>query len=233
MAQTAPGRQLPLDLRHREALGRDDLVAAPSNAAAIALVDRWPDWPSTLVVLAGPPGSGKSHLAAVWRGQSDAVQLDRGALSSVAQHELAGRCLLIEDVDLDPVDENALFHLVNAAREAGAHILTTGRRFPLSWGVRLPDLVSRLKAATTVEIGEPDDILLSAVITKLFADRQIEVEPHVVQYLVRRMERSLASAIEMVDRLDRMALERKTRISRNLAAEVLASCGQGSTPLGF
>lgn len=233
MTAPTPAQQLPLDLGHQAAHGRDDLVEAPSNAAAIALVDRWPDWPATLVVLAGPPGSGKSHLAAIWRERSGAVQIDRTALSAQTGDQSTGRDLLIEDIDLAPVDEQGLFHLINAARAAGAHLLITARRFPLSWGVALPDLVSRLKAATTVEIGEPDDILLAAVITKLFSDRQIEVEPHVVHYLVRRIERSLAAAIQVVDRLDRAAMERKMRITRTLAADVLARDERAGGQLRF
>jgi chromosomal replication initiation ATPase DnaA len=110
-------------------------------------------------------------------------------------------------------------------------VLITARRFPSAWGVALPDLASRLKAAATVEIGEPDDELLAGVIAKLFADRQVEVEPHVVQYLVRRIERSLATAIRVVDRLDRIALEEQTRITRALAAEAVEALDEGQGEL--
>ena len=214
-------RQLPLDLAHAEATSRDDLVVGPSNAQAAALVDCWPDWPSPVVVLAGPAGSGKSHLVAVWREASGATALAPGRLGPEAAEAAARGPVLIDDVDTVPVDETGLFHLVNAVRQHGTFLMMTSRRFPLAWGVVLPDLVSRLKAAATVEIHEPDDALLAAVTTKLFADRQVEVEPHVVQFLVRRIERSLSSAIEAVARLDRAALERKTRITRALAAQVV------------
>jgi chromosomal replication initiation ATPase DnaA len=141
--------------------------------------------------------------------------------------------VLIDDVDSGPVDENGLFHLINAVRSAGTHLLLSARRFPTAWGVRLPDLQSRLKAASIFEIHEPDDALLAAVITKLFADRQVEVEQHVVQYLVKRIERSLATAIDVVSRLDRAAMERNARISRALAAEIVSAldAGQGRLDL--
>ena len=135
--------------------------------------------------------------------------------------------MLIDDVDAAAIDETGLFHLINAVRQAGTSLLMTSRRFPAAWGVALPDLVSRLKAAATVEIHEPDDTLLAAVTTKLFADRQVEVEPHVVQFLVRRIERSLSSAIDVVARLDRAALEKKTRITRALAAQVVEAMEAG------
>ena len=223
---TDPPRQLPLDLGHGTGYSRDDLVVSGTNSQAVALVDRWPDWPSPVVVLAGPAGSGKTHLASIWRARASAVAVDARRIGdSIAN--LGARPALIDDIDTGAVDEHGLFHLINAVRGAGSTLLLTARRFPSAWGVRLPDLASRLKAAATVEIHEPDDLLLAGVITKLFADRQVEVEPHVVQYLVRRIERSLATAMRVVERLDRTALERKTPITRALAAETVNAMDEG------
>ncbi|CCV06107.1 conserved hypothetical protein [Mesorhizobium metallidurans STM 2683] len=221
-----PPRQLPLDLGHGTGYSRDELVVSGTNSQAVALVDRWPDWPSPVVVLAGPAGSGKTHLASIWQARAGAVAVDAGRIGGCIA-ELGARPALIDDVDAGPVDEEGLFHLINAVRGAHSTLLLTARRFPSAWGVRLPDLASRLKAAATVEIHEPDDLLLAGVITKLFADRQIEVEPHVVQYLVRRIERSLATAMRVVERLDRTALERKTPITRALAAETVSAMDEG------
>ena len=222
-------RQLPLDLGHGTGHSRDELVVSAANAEAAALIDRWPDWPTPAVVLAGPPGCGKSHLAAIWREAADAVQLAPGRIGQDVG--AAGeRPVLIDDADRQELDEQGLFHLINAARAAGTHLLLTARRFPAAWGVKLPDLASRLKAAATVEIREPDDLLLAGVLTKLFADRQVEVEPHVVNYLVRRIERSLAAAMRVVERLDRAALEHKSRISRALAADILSAMEEGRIP---
>lgn len=214
-------RQLPLDLSHAQATSRDDLVIGPSNAHSVSLIDRWPDWPAPVAILAGPAGSGKSHLAAIWRDRSGASLLPPGPLGSEAVEAARRGPVLIDDIDAVAVDETGLFHLLNAVRQYDSFLLMTSRRFPLGWGISLPDLVSRLKTAATVEIDEPDDELLAAVTLKLFADRQIEVEPHVVQFLVRRIERSLSSAIEVVARLDHAALERKSRITRALAAQVV------------
>ncbi|MCG7503839.1 DnaA regulatory inactivator HdaA [Mesorhizobium retamae] len=219
-------RQLPLDLGHGTAYSRDDLVVSASNSQAAALVDRWPDWPAPVVVLAGPAGSGKTHLAEIWRQAANAVVVDAGKIAqSVAAFD--GRPVLIDDIDGEAFDQQGLFHLINSVRGAGSHLLLTARRFPSAWGATLPDLVSRLKAAATVEIHEPDDVLLASVITKLFADRQVEVEPHVVQYLVRRIERSLAAAMRVVERLDRMALEQKARITRAMAADAVSAMDEG------
>ncbi|WP_439502707.1 DnaA regulatory inactivator HdaA [Aminobacter ciceronei] len=225
-------RQLPLDLGHSPGFSRDDLVVSGANAQAVSLIDRWPEWPAPVVLLAGPAGSGKSHLAAIWRDHADALQLD---VSDISAHlgEVGTASVLIDDADQGRLDQNGLFHLINTVRGSGAQLLLTARSFPVAWGVTLPDLASRLKAAATVEIDEPDDLLLAGVITKLFADRQVEVEPHVVQFLVRRIERSLSTAIRVVERLDRAALEQKSRITRALAAETIGAldAGQGEFEL--
>lgn len=230
MAGNRP-RQLPLDLVHAEGRSRDDLVVSVANADAVSLIDRWPDWPSPVVVLAGPAGSGKSHLGAIWCELTDARQVRGNPIGAEAIEAATHGPIFIDDADSGPFDEKGLFHLINAIRGAGTHLLLTARRFPAAWGVKLPDLASRLKAAATVEIREPDDVLLAGVITKLFADRQVEVEPHVVQYLVRRIERSLSSAIRVVQKLDRAALEQKSRITRAMAAEVISALDEGQGEL--
>jgi len=224
-------RQLPLELVHEVGRSRDELVVGRANADAVALVDRWPEWPAPVVVLAGPAGSGKSHLASIWRERSGAASFPRDGLGAAALEAAARGPVLVDDADGPGLDETGLFHLVNDVRAAGTQLLLTARRFPAAWNVRLPDLASRLKAAATVEIHEPDDLLLAGVITKLFADRQVEVEPHVVQFLVRRIERSLATAIGVVERLDRAALEQQSRITRGLAASTLSALDRGQPAL--
>jgi chromosomal replication initiation ATPase DnaA len=224
---------LPLDLLHPEGRSRAHLVISKANQAAVSLIDRWPDWPSAVVVLAGPTGSGKSHLGEIWREMSAAVALDRHSIGEAIGLAGEGAHLFLDDADAGRLDETGLFHALNAVRSAGSSMLITARRFSSAWPVSLPDLASRLRAAATVEIGEPDDDLLAGVIAKLFADRQVEVEPHVVEYLVRRIERSLATAIRVVDRLDLTALEQQTRITRALAAEAVGALDEGQGELDF
>ena len=163
---------------------------------------------------------------------ADARVVEAGQVEAAAA-TFDGRPVLVDDIDTGTLDQEGLFHLINAVRGGGSQLLLTARRFPAAWGATLPDLVSRLKAAATVEIHEPDDVLLAGVITKLFADRQVEVEPHVVQYLVRRIERSLATAMRVVERLDRLALEEKARITRSMAADAVSAldAGQGEFEL--
>ena len=213
--------QLPLVFAHDPATGREDLLVSDPLAEAVAMIDAWPRWPSPVVVLTGPSGSGKSHLASIWREKSGArtiAPVKNGDASRLA----AEGPVLFEDADRVAFDDTELFHVINSVRQHGTSLLMTARLWPMGWDVALPDLKSRLKAATVVEIGTPDEDLLAQIIVKLFADRQLSIDDKLVAYIVRRMERSLAAATDVVDRLDRLALARGTRITRALAAEVLA-----------
>ncbi len=212
--------QLPLAFTYDSARGREDLLVSDRLSAAVSIVDAWPNWPAPVVILAGPVGSGKSHLSAIWRERSGAADIHPKAGTGSALLAAAGS-VLFEDADRRGFDDAELFHTINSVRENGHTLLITSRLWPMSWPVALPDLRSRLKAATVVEIGEPDEDLLAQVIVKLFADRQLYIDDKLVRYIVNRMERSLAAAQTIVERLDRLALGRGTRITRQLAAEVL------------
>ncbi|MDR6757415.1 chromosomal replication initiation ATPase DnaA [Mycoplana sp. BE70] len=218
--------QLPLTFQHVPASGRDDLLISDPLSAAVTVVDAWPNWPSPVVILAGPVGSGKSHLATIWREKAGAVEI-HPVKGAGAEEAAAAGPVLFEDVDRRGFDDRSLFHVINNVRQLGHTLLMTTRLWPMSWPVELPDLRSRLKAATVVEIGEPDDELLSQVIVKLFADRQLFVDDRLVSYMVARMERSLDAAQTLVERLDRLALARGSRITRAMAQEVLGDMAEG------
>lgn len=222
---TEEPRQLVLDLPLRPALGAEDFMVSSANSAAIALVDRWPDWPLASVFVTGPARSGKSHLANVWRLKSGAGKpLAAETLSESAVAQLAETgALVIEDVDRGVGDERAFFHLLNLAREHRHHLFITSALAPGDLDITLPDLRSRLRALPLVHIEAPDEDLLRNVLVKLFNDRQLVVEPHVISHLVLHMERSMATATRLVDEIDRRALATKRRVTRALVAEVLAA----------
>ncbi|MGB7285401.1 MAG: DnaA/Hda family protein [Salaquimonas sp.] len=214
--------QIPLVLPVEPSISREDLLESPSNRLAVDLVDRWPDWPSNIVILAGPVGSGKTHLAKVWASFSDATVLSMADLPGHRNIAATGN-IVLEDTQAGHLDEETLFHTINQSRAGNTFIMITSRSFPSSWLVELPDLASRLKLAHIVELQEPDDELLSGLIFKLFADRQLEVAPAVIDYLVNRMERSMEVAGAVVDWLDKEALARHRKINRAMASEALSA----------
>jgi chromosomal replication initiation ATPase DnaA len=215
-------RQLALALDHAESYAREDFLSGPCNAAARALIDSWPDWPANTVVLVGPEGSGKSHLAAIWTAAAGArVFSGRALAQSDLLPSLATGALVVEEAAA--ADERALFHLINLAREQEAFLLFTARTPPSTWPVVLPDLASRLRAIPVVTLQAPDDALLSAVIVKIAADRQLDLDGGTVFYLCTHIERSFAAARAAVIALDDEALQRGRPPTRALAAEMFRS----------
>lgn len=210
-------RQLRLRLRRPASYAREDLVRGPSNALAVATLDAWPAWPGGALALFGPAGSGKTHLAREWAHRVGALIMDR-VVPDVAS--AIGRPVLIEDVD-QGVDDEALFHLINMAGRDGAGLLLTSREAPTAWRAELPDLRSRLNALFVAEIEEPDDEVLEGVLRKFFRERSIRPPKEVYPYLLRRMERSIPCAREIVKRLDEAADDEQRPISRMLARQIL------------
>jgi chromosomal replication initiation ATPase DnaA len=234
-------RQLVFDLPHRAALGRDAFFVSRANAEALAAIDGWRDWPGGKLLLTGPEGAGKTHLAHVWASQSGAVVVTARDLAAQDIPALAGRgAVAVEDADFaalpaPPPDaaevaqaDRALFHLHNLLAAQGGSLLVTARDAPSRWPGRLPDLVSRMQAAPLARIAAADDALLAAVLVKLFADRQVRLPPAVIDFLLPRMDRSLSAAAQLVDRLDAHALATGRAIGTRLAGEVLDSMQDGS-----
>jgi chromosomal replication initiation ATPase DnaA len=215
-------RQLAFDLPGREAMTRADFFVSPSNALALQAVDGWRDWPGRKLLLVGPEGAGKTHLAQIWATSAEAVILAADRLADDGLEPLEGRAVVVEDVDRIGAGEAALFHLHNMATGSGA-LLMTARTPPRDWGLVLPDLISRMQSTQIAQLEAPDDALLSAVLVKLFADRQVVVPPNLIPYLISRMPRSVGAARGLVSALDARALAAGRPITRALAGEVLDS----------
>jgi chromosomal replication initiation ATPase DnaA len=223
--------QLTFDLSRAAALGRSEFFVSESNAAAARWIDRWPAWPSPALVLHGPQGCGKTHLAHLWCARAPATLVPGTLLDEARLRHLLDRGehrIAVDDADR--AGDAALLHLFNACREGGGSLLLTARASPGSWRVALADLGSRLRAALTVGIGLPDDALLGAVLAKHFADRQVLVAPQVIAYLVGHMERSLAAAAGIAAALDAAALRAGGAITVPLARRLLAEAADQPLP---
>lgn len=215
-------RQLTLSLGHRPAHGAADFIVGASNREAMAWIDRWPEWPSGGLVLVGPPASGKSHLVAVWQARSHAAVVAAAALADSPDLVALARrgAVAVEDADRG-VDERALLHLYNLMREHRGRVLLTARSAPARWRLALPDLRSRMATLPVAVLAPPDDDVLATLIVKLFADRQVRVEPDLVAYLVARLDRSFAVAADAVATLDAAALAQGRAVTIPLVKSVL------------
>jgi DnaA regulatory inactivator Hda len=218
-------RQLAFDLNHRPALGEEDFLVAPCNAEAVGWIDRFPKWPSHALIISGPPGSGKTHLSRVFMAKAKAVELPATSLLDDAIPVLPdAAAVVIEDADMlagHAVAEEALFHLYNQAKSSGSSLLFTAGSPASRWEIKLADLSSRLRSLPSVEISEPDDTLITTILVKLFADRQIAIDDTVLQYVVPRIERTFSAIQKFVAAADKKALEDKRKITVPLARAVL------------
>jgi len=214
-------RQLAFALPHAESLTRDNFLEGPANAAGLALVDSWPEWPNRVMLLVGPEGSGKSHLAAIWAEQAGARSTSAHTLTAASvPSTLATGALVVEDLNPPDFDERAMFHLLNLAREDEAFVLITARAPPSASQIELRDLRSRLRAIPVITLLPPDDQLFRSLIVKFCADRQMTVDESVVGYLATRIERSYAAAKRAVELVDTEALRLGRPVTRALAAEL-------------
>jgi len=235
-----PGRQLVFDFGHRPSLSGDDFIVASCNTDAVAWIDAWPNWPAPALVLHGPPGGGKSHLASVWRARAGALEIAAAAVNAAEIADALGtaQAALVEDADTHAGEEafaRGLFHLYNMLAERRGHLLLTARLPVTQWPLALADLRSRLQAAQAAAIELPDEALTAALLVKLFVDRQLTVGDEVLAYLLPRMERSFDAARSLVAALDAAALDAKRNVSVPLVGEVLARLGpsgQGGTGQG-
>lgn len=221
-----PG-QLTFDLPARPALGRGDFMVSASNRSALAAIDGI--WSRGMLVLTGPRGAGKSHLALVWAAETSALLLNGRDLAALDPGGIDPSAVVIDDADAsagDPAAEQALFHLYNLMSAAGGKLLLAATKPPARWPTQLPDLASRLATLAVATLEPPDDLLLSSLLVKLFADRQLAVRAPVIRYLVQRMDRSFAAAGAVVEALDRLSLAEARPISRALAARVLDSAAK-------
>lgn len=222
MAGRPPSRQLAFSLPHAESFSRDDFLEGPANAAALSLIESWPEWPNRIMLLAGPEGCGKSHLAAIWAERAGARSISaQGLTAATVPMALTTGALVVEDLNPKTFDELALFHLMNLAREEAAFVLMTARVTPAAIEIGLRDLRSRLRAAPVVTLMPPDDHLLRALIVKFSADRQMNIDEAIVSLIATRTERSVAAARLAVERLDAESLRLGRPVTRALAAELL------------
>lgn len=222
---TYAASQIPLDLVHRPAQGREDFLIAPCNQDAVAWVDRFPDWPAPALILYGPASCGKTHLAAVWKEKTGAALIDSKTLGIEPADKLAakGQHLVLDNIDPwfgDRKTETTMFHLYNIMKEEQRFLLMTSRLAPEHAVFEIPDLASRLRAAPVATIKQPDEDLLSAILVKLFADRQLHIGPDVLNYILPRMERSFAAIHNLVEAADRMALSEKRPVSVPLMRKI-------------
>lgn len=222
-------KQLTIEFDHRPCLGREDFMVSKCNIDAVKMLDNWPNWPFFSICIYGPEGSGKTHLANVFSNSVSiktsypykiptirAKDITNEVMSLFVQHN----CLIIEDLH-ELQNYESMFHIYNHYRDHGGYILFTSKTAPARLNIPLKDLASRLNIVPAVELKEPDDELLNALIVKLFSDRQVNVSPEIIAYMTKNMQRSFAFLRKFVIEIDNISLSQKRAISIPIVKEAL------------
>lgn len=224
---TQKALQLPLNLPIEAPFDFENIIVTDSNYPASHLIKQWPNWSSSVALIVGPQGAGKSHFSSIWVQKSNAYRAHVDMLGIAVEEASKGRPILLEDITPQCLDEVGLFHLINAIRQMNSimphcSLLMTSSLLPSQWGMKLEDLKSRMRSVTFFEIEQPDDMLLQAILLKLFSDRQLNVEASIISYIMNHMERSLSSAQKIVAHIDEIALQQKAKITRPFVVDVMA-----------
>lgn len=229
---TSKNKQLPIDFAHKVFYERQDFMIAKSNIEAIKLVDSWPNWMNFAVCIYGHEGCGKTHLAHIFTEnvyrktnlpyKIPMVKAQYIRLDNVHKLFEENKCLVVENLNED-INEEAIFHLYNLYRNEGGFILFTSLQAPARMDFKLPDLQSRLNSMPAVEIKEPDSELLSAVIIKLFNDRQINISPEIISYISNNAQRSFAYIKKLVAEADSISISRKRAVSVPIIKDAISS----------
>ncbi len=224
--------QLPLELPHRPALGKEDFLISPCNKEAVMAIDLWPQWEFFALCIYGSEGCGKTHLANVFSNRVSLlthypykipnIKASQVKVDNIYDLFQENSCLIVEDLDTN-VNEEALFHLYNLYRNEGGNILFTSQQAPARLNFKLKDLQSRLNIIPSIEIKDPDDELLSSLLIKLFMDRQINISPEIISYLLKNMQRSFSYARKIVAEIDMISLAQKRAITTQLVKEAMNS----------
>ncbi len=225
-------KQLPLALELDPFLGKEDFMVSACNAEAYKMVESWPEWPFFAICLYGPEGCGKTHLAHIFADNVSVATHFPYKIPSIKAKDIRfetppalfekHNCLIVENLSAE-TDNEALFHLYNLYRNEGGFILFTSEQAPARINFALPDLRSRMNIVPAIEIKEPDDSLLSALIVKLFTDRQITTSEETLSYILQNMQRSYAYARKLVAEIDSISLARKRAVSVPLVKEAIAT----------
>jgi chromosomal replication initiation ATPase DnaA len=218
--QNSRVRQLAFALGHSPSHVESDFIVGDSNRLAYQHIAAWPEWSGPFTLITGPSHSGKSHLAAIWSARAKAETATPESLAALAVRG-GGSPILLEDADRIPHVEAELFGMLNQCLRAGRSLLMTARTDPSAWPYATADVLSRVRLAAHFRLEPPGDIELSQMFVKLCADRQLQIEPKVVSYLVTRMERSHEMAVLLVALMDEMALAQGAAITRRIAADAL------------
>ena len=213
--------QLLLNFNQKQNFNYNDYYVSKSNYYAFKLIDTWPKWQKNVLNIYGEKGSGKSHLVGIFESKHNskkffAKNFDNEILKNLKIHQN----IICEDLN-ELKNEKLLYSLFNLISQDNKYLIITSEIPLLDMSFELNDLKSRVKNCLLAEIEKPDDELIFALILKYFSDKQINIEKKLIDYIVKRVERSYRKISEFIYKVDETSLKKKKPIDLKTIKEIL------------
>ena len=218
-------KQLYFDMPDKTALGIEDYIITESNSFAFDLISRMIKGEINQGVISGPSFSGKTHLSKILiknMGSNESLYIDRD-FKKIIEKVGSSNLIVIENIDkvLEDKSEEDLFHIINFTKESDKRLLMTSGKSISNIEFKLEDLKSRLNAIIEAKIMQPDDELMKLVLIKIFNDKQLLINPNVIDFLRSRLERSYKSINDFIEKIDKFSLERGKKITIALINDLI------------
>ena len=213
--------QLLLNLNHKQNFNYDDFYVSNSNYYAFKIIENWPKWEKNIVNVYGEKYSGKSHLSNIFYKKYKAKKLTEDQINNDTLLEIKIHQNIIIDNFTNHINEKILYSIFNLVDQDNKYLIINSLKPINLFDFDLEDLVSRSKNCLFAEIKKPDDDLIFALILKNFSDRQISINKNLIDYIIKRIDRSYSKIAEFIYKIDELSLKKKRAIDLKLIKEII------------
>ncbi len=213
--------QLLLNFKHKQNFNYNDFYVSKSNFFAFQLIDNWPKWEKNILNIYGEKFSGKTHLSNIFLSKNKGIKVDE----SNVNNEIFKKLKLYENIIIDnysnTADENLMYSIFNLADQDNKYLIINSRKPINEINFKLDDLSSRSKNCLFAKIDQPDDDLMFAILLKNFSDRQIQVDKKLIDFIIKRIDRSYGKIADFIYKVDELSLKKKKAIDLKIIKEIL------------
>ena len=213
--------QLLLNFNYKQNFNYSDFYVSKSNYYAFQLIEKWPKWEKNILNIYGEKFSGKTHLSNIFLSKNNGIKVDENNINN----EIFKKLKLYENIIIDNytniTDENLMYSIFNLVDQDNKYLIINSKK-PINEIIfKLDDLRSRSKNCLFAKIDQPDDDLMFAIILKSFSDRQIKVDKKLIDFIIKRIDRSYGKIADFIYKVDELSLKKKKAIDLRIIKEIL------------
>ncbi len=213
--------QLIIEFDYEQNFKDDDFYVSKSNRHIFSLLNKWPKWEKNFINIIGESFSGKTHLANIFLKKFNGIKLNSKSLNNKDLKKIKiYENIVLEDLDED-IDENLFYTLINIIDQDNKFLIVTSKLPIVNINFSLDDLKSRSKNFLLLSIEKPDDELMFALILKNLSDRQISLDKKLINYIIKRIDRSYSKIFDFIYKIDQISLKKNKSIDLKIIKEAL------------